>query len=356
MSRLDRSNASAPSENDTAESMETSEGRPKVVSGAATTEFEATPTYLELHTPAKTNFTLHVGQREAALENRHRVKTLYCSVGLYDDVSLTLKRAHSGFSLDLEGANLGDLAGDDADMRHNLAVQALFALAKHAHKKPNVGIRIFKRIPVNAGLGGASADAAAVLVGLNKLWNLHYDVDELRGIGAQLGSKVPFCITGGLLQGAGYGDEVEPLSAALAKQLGPELNFTTMLLGTYHHGLSTTEVYAELDRQRALANATAATADTGEFGSDFPSTSFGHNDLSEAAIALFPRAGAAIRDAVEAAEGVTAFISGSGPTVVACLPDPSVMWKVIGAWKASRTVDRIVRVEAPAELTTSSAD
>lgn len=332
--------------------------RPKVVSGAATTEFEATPTYLELHTPAKTNFTLHVGEREEALGNRHRVKTLYCSVGLYDDVSLTLKHARTGFSLDLEGENLGDLTYDDADMRDNLAVQALFVLAKHAHKKPNVGIRIFKRIPVNAGLGGASADAAAVLVGLNKLWNLHYSVEELRTIAAQLGSKVPFCITGGLLQGAGYGDEVEPLSAALAKQLGPELNFTTMLLGTYHQGLSTTQVYAELDRQRSQSHVGNAGA-AGEPEPDttvFPPTSFGHNDLNDAVTSLFPRAGAAILDAREAAPGVTAFVSGSGPTVVACLPDSTAMWKVIGAWKASRNVDRIVRVDAPAELTTSSAD
>ncbi|MCI1984400.1 MAG: 4-(cytidine 5'-diphospho)-2-C-methyl-D-erythritol kinase [Bifidobacteriaceae bacterium] len=337
--------------------------RPKVVSGAPTSEFQATASYLELHAPAKTNFALNVGERgtlprsarEGTAGCRHYIDTVYCSVGIYDDVDLTLKRRRSGFSLDLEGANLGDLASDDADMRSNLAVKALFALAEHSGKAPDVGIRIFKRIPVAAGLGSGAADAAAVLVGLNRLWHLDYSLDQLRDIATPLGHGIPFCLTGGLLVGSNYGEAIEPVTASMAKQLGPELNFTTMLLGTYNQGLSKAAVYAELDRQRAEAAKLAEAGktedeDTAAAGHGSRDLRFGHNDLEPAVISLFPRAGAALEDAAAAAEGITTFVSGSGPTVVACLPDPKAMWKVIGAWKASRSVDRIVRVETPAEL------
>jgi 4-diphosphocytidyl-2-C-methyl-D-erythritol kinase len=321
------------------------------VSGAPTSEFAATASYLELHAPAKTNFALNVGERSTLPKNahedtascRHFIDTVYCSVGIYDDVDLTLKRRRSGFSLDLEGANLGDLASDAADMRNNLAVKALFAIAAHSGKAPDVGIRIFKRIPVAAGLGSGAADAAAVLVGLNRLWHLDYSLDQLRAIATPLGHGVPFCLTGGLLVGSNYGEAIEPVTASMAKQLGPELNFTTMLLGTYNQGLSKAAVYEELDRQRAETNAALPT------GTDRDLT-FGHNDLETAVVSLFPRAGAALEDAAAAAEGITTFVSGSGPTVVACLPDPKAMWKVIGAWKASRSVDRIVRVDTPAQL------
>lgn len=331
-------------------------GRPKLVSGAPVAEPVLTPeqehqTFVEIHTPAKMNFTLALGGNlddadgSSALPHRHgrAFDTLYCSVGLYDDVELTLKPHRSGFSLDLEGANLGDLAHDSSDLRDNSAIQALFLLAEHARREPDVGIRIFKRIPVAAGLGSAPADAAAVLVGLNHLWKLGYSIDELRALGAQIGPTVPFCITGGLLHGSGHGEIVEPVTAGMVKQLSPALNFTTILLGTYNQGLSADAVYAEFDRQNAPLGAPAPL--------DPDNIPFGSNDLEEAVCTLYPRSGAALNDAVNAADGVSAFVCGTGPTVVACLPDSKAMWKVIGAWKASRNVDRIVRVEAPAELT-----
>jgi 4-diphosphocytidyl-2-C-methyl-D-erythritol kinase len=331
--------------------------RPKVISGAPTSEFAASPTHLEVHAPATATLAFRVGERDTESEPeihlcRHSLTAVYCSVGIYDDVEISLKRRGSGFSLDLEGDNLGDLVSDAADMRENLAVQALFALAHHAHRQPNVGIRIFKRIPVAAGLGSAAADAAAVFVGLNRLWNLKYDLDTLRAIAAPLGHGIPFCLTGGLLVGTKYGESVTPITADIARQLGPEMNFTTMLLGTYSQGLSKAAVYEELDRERSEKAGLAAGPDATD-QNPYSALHFGSNDLETSIVSLYPRAGAAIEDALAAADGVTAFVSGSGPTVVACLPDSKAMWKVIGAWKASRSVDRIVRVEAPADITLS---
>ncbi len=76
-----------------------------------------------------------------------------------------------------------------------------------------------KRIPAGAGLGGGSADAAAVLVGLNELFGLGLRVDELRGIGAGIGADVPFCISGGTALGEGVGEILTPLPAPPAHRL-----------------------------------------------------------------------------------------------------------------------------------------
>ncbi|MCI1935307.1 MAG: hypothetical protein LKJ28_02020, partial [Bifidobacteriaceae bacterium] len=367
--------------------------RPKVVSGLSTpavsetllagntAETEAAAphrrktarrTFLQIRTPAKINVTLHVGMPAKApgtdddandATTQRSMETVYCSVGLYDDVELTLKKRGAGFSLDLEGDNLGDLVLDTSDMRDNLAVQALFALAKEAGKAPNVGIRIAKRIPVSGGLGSASADAAAVLVGLNELWELGYSTAKLRSIGASLRPEVAFCITGGVFKGSGAGDIISPIDTETLGTLSTLLASSTVLLGTYHEGLSTPDVYAEFDRQRAAeerpttdSGSAASSVSAADLHSVADSSSEGtcHNDLGNPVTALYPRAGAALHDALSAAPGVQAFISGSGPTVVACLPDAKSAWKVIGAWKQSRNVDRIVRVEAPAEISISS--
>lgn len=366
--------------------------RPKVVSGlstpavsetllagntaeteTATTHRKKTArrTFLQIRTPAKINVTLHVGPPAKApgtdddandATTQRSMETVYCSVGLYDDVELTLKKRGAGFSLDLEGDNLGDLVLDTSDMRDNLAVQALFALAKEAGKAPNVGIRIAKRIPVSGGLGSASADAAAVLVGLNELWELGYSTAKLRSIGATLRPEVAFCITGGVFKGTGAGDIISPIDTETLGTLSTLLASSTVLLGTYHEGLSTPDVYAELDRQRAAEERSdsATGSNSGSVvteslpATDSSSRGTCHNDLNDPVATLYPRAGAALHDALSAAPGVQAFISGSGPTVVACLPDAKSAWKVIGAWKQSRNVDRIVRVEAPTEISISS--
>ena len=79
--------------------------------------------------PAKTNLTLHVGRPRSEWGGRHELDTIYCAVGVYDTVTTSRKKPGSGFSLNLEGAYLGDLASSGSDMRRNHAVLALFAKA-----------------------------------------------------------------------------------------------------------------------------------------------------------------------------------------------------------------------------------
>ena len=122
---------------------------------------------VEVTVPAKTNLTLHVGPAHEEWGGRHALDTIYCAIGVNDVVTATAKTPGSGFSLELSGEHLGDLASSGSDMRRNHAVLALFAIARAAGREPDVALHVDKHIPVGAGLGGGSADAAATLLAVN---------------------------------------------------------------------------------------------------------------------------------------------------------------------------------------------
>ena len=88
----------------------------------------------------------------------------------------------------------------------NLALKALRAIQAYTGCKAGAAIHLLKRVPIQAGLGGGSADAAAMLVGLNRFWDLRLTQDELLKIGATLGSDVPFLLQGGTARGTGRGE------------------------------------------------------------------------------------------------------------------------------------------------------
>jgi 4-diphosphocytidyl-2-C-methyl-D-erythritol kinase len=93
----------------------------------------------------------------------------------------------------------------------NLAFQAAKLLKERYNVKAGVHIHIDKRIPVAAGLAGGSSDAAATLRGLNRLWNLGIPTEQLKALAAELGSDVPFCVTGGTAIARGRGERLEPI-------------------------------------------------------------------------------------------------------------------------------------------------
>lgn len=286
------------------------------------------PFTIRVDCPAKTNLTLAVGEPHAEWGGRHALDTIYCAVGVYDTVTATAKAPGSGFSLDLEGAHLGDLASSTSDMRRNHAVLALFAMAEAAGRDPDVALTITKRIPVGAGLGGGSADAAAAILAINRLWNLDWPIDRLRAIAATLGADMPFCLTGGLAHGTGFGEQIEDIAAesAAARELQSQGFYGDVLVGAYQSQLSTPEVYHAFDIMGA------ADGD--------------RNHLQAAAISLHPRSGRAISAAL-AAGARHAFISGSGPSVVAFVPDDASAQQVIDAWVREDAADRIIRAKAP---------
>ena len=285
------------------------------------------PVSVGVDCPAKTNLTLRVGQARAEWGNRHALDPIYCAVSIYDTVTATRKAPGTGVSLDLSGTHLGDLAASGTDMRRNHAVLALFAMAEASGREPDVALTIDKRIPVGAGLGGGSADAAATLLALNTLWGLDWPLERLREVAAGLGADMPFCLSGGYAHGTGFGERITPLEEDRIRQLRASGFAGPLVVGAYQAELRTPEVYATFD----------------ELGGD-PDHD---NDLQRAAISLHPRSGAAVRAALQA--GAThAFVSGSGPSVVAFAPDAARLQAIANAWRESAAVDRIIAADAPA--------
>jgi len=151
---------------------------------------------------AKLNLSLDVlGKRS---DGFHDLRMVMQSVALFDDIYVELTDGE--FSA---ATNRSYIPCDD----RNVAVKAAQAFFE-ALGMGGVGafIRITKRIPVCAGLGGGSSDAAAVLRALNRLTNAGFSAEDLRNIAKTVGSDVPFCVTGGTVLGEGRGDELSPLS------------------------------------------------------------------------------------------------------------------------------------------------
>ena len=159
---------------------------------------------------AKVNYALDVLSLRA--DGYHEVSTVMQSISLADEVELC--RAAGGFDLSLEPEEL-----EIGPQERNTTYLAWKALQRLTGKELPVKVTLRKEIPAAAGLGGGSANAAAVLVGLNELFGLGLRVDELRGIGAGIGADVPFCISGGTALGEGVGEILTPLPAPPAHHL-----------------------------------------------------------------------------------------------------------------------------------------
>lgn len=151
---------------------------------------------------AKINWTLDiVGKRE---DGYHLMDMLMQPVELADE--LTLEKTENGLTLTVSGYPRVK-AGPD-----NLALRAAQALQAQTGYRGGASIHLHKRIPVGAGLGGGSADAAGVLAGLNRLWETGLTQPELEGLGLRLGADVPFCLRGGLQRAQGVGEELTPMA------------------------------------------------------------------------------------------------------------------------------------------------
>lgn len=155
---------------------------------------------MRLKARAKINWTLDItGQRA---DGYHLMDMLMQPVTLADEITLT---PAGEITLTTGGSPLLP-----ADEKH-LAWRAAMALKKHSGYPGGAAIHVEKHIPVGAGMGGGSADAAGVLIGLNKLWGLNLPQAELEAIGLTLGADVPFCLRGGLTRTTGIGENMEDL-------------------------------------------------------------------------------------------------------------------------------------------------
>ena len=248
---------------------------------------------------AKLNLVLHVGPPQP--DGLHPICSIFASLDLADDVHVR------------PGDGPGDTIQCDGVDGPNLAAAALAAYRAEVPSLPPLDVRIDKRIPVAAGLGGGSADAAAALRAANRLAGDPLDADALRAIAATIGSDVPSQVEPGHALVAGTGELVEPIALPpLAAVLVPQAE-----------GLSTGDVYARLDRMEGWREFLDVEAVRAAVDSDPSSweTEF-ENDLQQAALATRPEL-AAVITGLRAAGAVVARVSGSGPTCFGLFADGS---------------------------------
>ena len=255
--------------------------------------------------PAKIN--LHLGVGPLRDDGFHDLSTLYCALSLYDDVTV---RGADELSVTVHGESRRQVPADAT----NLAARAVVALAAHAGTDPGVEIVIDKSIPVAGGMAGGSADAAGALVAAARLWRLDIERDDLLAIAAELGSDVPFSVVGGAALGTGRGERLLPVLHR------GEMHWVLAVAGT---GLSTPDVYREIDRLRARDGADRPTSAgvarpdalmqalaSGDVHAVAPLL---HNDLQPAALSLQPLLRRTLRAGREAG-ALAGMVSGSGPT------------------------------------------
>ncbi len=264
------------------------------------------PRVLRALAPAKVNLGLFVGPiRER--DSKHELATVMQSISLADEVTLQPAPAGAG------GDEIAcpEIAGPP---ERNLAALALGAFRRHTGwDAPPQLLRVVKRIPVAAGLGGGSADAAAVLRLAHAASGLG-DHELLLGIAGELGADVPAQVAPGRWLATGAGEQLRELPA-------PRASFGILVVPGASE-LSTAAVYAEADRLGA-ARSSAQLAERAEelaaaLGRGAPLPAAGelvHNDLQRAAASLRPEIAGTLREVREAG-GHPAMLSGSGPTVI----------------------------------------
>lgn len=246
--------------------------------------------------PAKINLSLDVLYKRE--DGFHEVEMVMTMVDLADRIEMQ--------ELPRDTVIISSQAGYIPLDEKNLAFQAAKLIKERYDVRQGVYIHLDKHIPVAAGLAGGSSDAAATLRGLNRLWRLNIPLDELQRLGAELGSDVPFCVTGGTAVARGRGEKLEPIESppqcwvVLAK---PPIN------------VSTAEVYGKLNvrsiRRRPSTDRVVEAIRQKRF--DLLCQELG-NVLEDVTLELYPE----VRQLKECmirmgAEGV--LMSGSGPTV-----------------------------------------
>ena len=162
---------------------------------------------LTINANAKINLTLDIlGSRE---DGYHEVELILQTIELADKLELAKIDSGIKFELNTEEILNGELLPTD---EKNLAYHAAKLMIKKFNLSDGVFIRLTKKIPIEAGLAGGSTDAAAVIRGMNKLFNLRLSSDEMCKIGAEIGSDVPFCIIGGTCLAYGRGEKLKRLA------------------------------------------------------------------------------------------------------------------------------------------------
>lgn len=256
---------------------------------------------IRVRTHAKLNLFLRVVGRRP--DGYHEIESIFHGISLGDDLEL---RVADGDDVDVEMHVAQGPTGAVPERENNLAYLAARALADKGVTSTGVRIDIYKRIPIGAGLGGGSGNAAGVLVALNELWGAGIGNDDLNLLGASIGSDVPYCLVGGTVLVTGRGESLTSLPSP------SDLHF---VLGISNEPLFTKDVYERWDRLGAASDAGGAPM-TLALGSGDPEEvgQLLHNDLEPAAFSLRPEL-EELKKVISSAGALGAGLTGSGPTL-----------------------------------------
>jgi len=245
--------------------------------------------------PAKINLLLDVLRKRD--DGYHEVEMVMTMVDLADRLEMQ--------ELPRDTIMITSQAGYIPLDEKNLAFQAAKLIKERYGVRTGVYIHLDKRIPVAAGLAGGSSDAAAALRGLNRLWRLGLTDEELQKLGAELGSDVPFCVTGGTAIARGRGEKLEPIA-------GPPPCWVVLAKPPIH--VSTQDIYGKLKVQEIKNHPSLPDMLQAIRNRSFAElcSSLG-NVLEEVTMRLYPEV-RQIRECMQrlGADGV--LMSGSGPT------------------------------------------
>ena len=248
---------------------------------------------LRVQAPAKINRFLHiVGQRE---DGYHLLQTVFQLIDLHDDISLTLSR---------DGCVQRTAGPANIPAEDDLVVRAAKLLQDYSQTKQGCTIQVEKRIPMGAGLGGGSSDAAATLWGLNELWNLQLSRQELMALGVKLGADVPFFLFGQNAFAEGIGELLQAVSL-------PESCF--LLIYPKVH-IPTVDVFKDPNLTRNHPTVTIS-----DFIDSPNLEQFGNNDCEEVVIQKYQEVAAVLNWLRQQAPQSSPRMSGSGSSVFVAL-------------------------------------
>jgi 4-diphosphocytidyl-2-C-methyl-D-erythritol kinase len=248
---------------------------------------------LELSAAGKVNLALEVLTQRA--DGYHELVTVMQAVELSDRVILE----------DAEALELRTTASGIPTDASNLALRAALVLREAAGVERGVRITLDKRIPVAAGLGGGSTDAAAVLLGLNRLWRLRWPLARLADVAVTLGMDVPFFLRGGTAFATGRGEKLDRVPGTTLALVLVNPRFASRTAEAY--GRMTPEMYSDGARARAVVAAVGSRRAVQVAGNLY-------NGLEAAVAPAHPEIGQ-MKAALLAAGALGALMSGSGPTV-----------------------------------------
>lgn len=258
---------------------------------------------LTISANAKINLTLDIlGKRD---DDYHEVELVLQSIALADTLELTKIDHGIDFHLDTaQVAGADSLPTDDS----NLAVRAALLMKERFNLDSGIFIRLIKRIPIEAGLAGGSTDAAAVIRGINRLFNLRLNTEEMCDLGAEIGSDVPFCIVGGTCLATGRGEKLKRLA---------DLPSIPLVLIKPRGSIPTAWAYKTYDSDRSSEHPdTKQICEAINLSDTKAVTELIFNVLERVAIKKYPAINN-IKDKLIEAGAMAAMMSGSGPSIFA---------------------------------------